>query len=254
MSSRRRRTAAQGEPAPGTGPPRPSSGGDRPVRSRWARLAGPSLSTLLVFQIIYLFIVAPMVSSGYLPRISVEVWMLLIAVVSLGAAPGGHLERGLIVGALIVSMLAQGGSIATGDHVALRRIAIGTSGLFTLIITIAIARAVFREHTRIHWRIQGALVVYLNLALLFVAAYALLVTVVPTAFRNLPGGTSRFDAMLYLSLGTLTTSGTGDIVPTHPVARAIVNLEAVVGQVFLAIVLAQLVSLYAREKEDRRGA
>jgi hypothetical protein len=56
--------------------------------------------------------------------------------------------------------------------------------------------------------------------------------------------------MLYFSLTTLTTTGYGDIAPVNPFARSMANLEAIVGQFYLAITVARLVTL---ELEDRRG-
>jgi voltage-gated potassium channel Kch len=55
--------------------------------------------------------------------------------------------------------------------------------------------------------------------------------------------------MLYFSLTTLTTTGYGDIVAVDPFARILANLEAFVGQFYLAITVARLVTL---ELVDRR--
>ena len=55
--------------------------------------------------------------------------------------------------------------------------------------------------------------------------------------------------MLYFSLTTLTTTGYGDIVALDPFARSLANLESVIGQFYLAITVARLVTL---ELEDRR--
>jgi len=55
--------------------------------------------------------------------------------------------------------------------------------------------------------------------------------------------------MLYFSLTTLTTAGYGDITPVDPFARSLANLESVVGQFFIAITVARLVTM---ELADRR--
>jgi hypothetical protein len=55
--------------------------------------------------------------------------------------------------------------------------------------------------------------------------------------------------MLYFSLTTLTTTGYGDVVAVDPFARSLDNLAAVVGQFYLAITVARLVTL---ELQDRR--
>ena len=54
--------------------------------------------------------------------------------------------------------------------------------------------------------------------------------------------------MLYFSLSTLTTTGFGDIVPVHPFVRSMANLEAVIGQLYPATLLARLVTLHATTK------
>ena len=46
--------------------------------------------------------------------------------------------------------------------------------------------------------------------------------------------------MLYSSLTPLTTTGYGDIVAVDPFARSLANLEAVIGQFYLAITVARL--------------
>jgi hypothetical protein len=41
---------------------------------------------------------------------------------------------------------------------------------------------------------------------------------------------------------TLTSTGYGDVVPVHPIARSLCNLESIVGQLYPAILLARLVT------------
>ena len=53
---------------------------------------------------------------------------------------------------------------------------------------------------------------------------------------------------LYFSFITLATVGYGDIVPRSDVARGLAIVEGVGGQLFLAVLVARLVSLYGRRK------
>ncbi|MED5507152.1 MAG: potassium channel family protein, partial [Planctomycetota bacterium] len=55
---------------------------------------------------------------------------------------------------------------------------------------------------------------------------------------------THFGVLTYYSIITLTTVGYGDIVPASPVARAIVSMEAVVGQIYLTVIVARLVGLH----------
>jgi voltage-gated potassium channel Kch len=115
------------------------------------------------------------------------------------------------------------------------------------------ARPVSKAPGRItSYRLQGAVVVYLTVATIFASAFGLIWELSPGAFVNVVapvGGVEEVGTMLYFSLTTLTTTGYGDIVAVDPFARSLANLEAVIGQFYLAIAVARLVTL---ELEDRR--
>jgi hypothetical protein len=52
----------------------------------------------------------------------------------------------------------------------------------------------------------------------------------------------------YFSFVTLSTLGYGDITPINRVAGAWVAVEAMIGQFYIAIIMARLVSLHAANK------
>lgn len=74
------------------------------------------------------------------------------------------------------------------------------------------------------------------------------------AGESVPGDFSLTSG-IYFSFVTLATLGYGDIVPKSEVARGLVIVEAVVGQFYLAVMVARLVSLYSigagKEKASR---
>ena len=98
--------------------------------------------------------------------------------------------------------------------------------------------------------IAGAVCVYLLLALIWAMAFALIEVARPGSFEvrgqplaDLPYGESpEIAQFLYLSLVTLTTVGYGDVLAVTPLAGRIAVLEAVVGQFYLAVLVARLVS------------
>ena len=71
----------------------------------------------------------------------------------------------------------------------------------------------------------------------------------PGAFAIAFAGRSS-NQWTYYSFVTLTTMGYGDIMPVHPLARALAVLEALTGQLYLAILLARLVSLEIQSRRD----
>ena len=76
-------------------------------------------------------------------------------------------------------------------------------------------------------------------------------TLDPGALAGLEGSAHE---IFYFSFVTLTTLGFGDITPATRVARAMVTVEALVGQLYLVITLARLVTLYGhRVATDSTG-
>jgi voltage-gated potassium channel Kch len=131
----------------------------------------------------------------------------------------------------------------TGDHVQTGSAAVALAALGGVS-----GRAAFGPG-RVTWhRVQGAVALYLILGLLFAHLYGLLNVLVPEAFTNVRSGLNAHAVfyrgrLLYFSLVTLTGTGYGDILPLHAVARSLATLEAVIGQLFPAALLARLVSL-----------
>jgi hypothetical protein len=124
-----------------------------------------------------------------------------------------------------------------------------------LLLAVVIAQ-VFRDGPVTAHRIRGAILIYLLLGVMWAFAYQVVALTSPQAFR-LPEGliTGEPDALrrelTYFSIVTLTTTGYGDITAVHPVARTLVMLEALVGQLYPAIVLAWLVSLAILHQKDK---
>ena len=74
-------------------------------------------------------------------------------------------------------------------------------------------------------------------------AYAAVAAAVPDAFTGLPRHDNQAADWVYFSFVTLTTVGYGDIVPVARSARTLAILEALVGQLYPAVIIARLVSL-----------
>ena len=132
------------------------------------------------------------------------------------------------------------------------------NGIFTLLAALTFLLIVlwwvYRGGPVTGHRVRGAIAAYLLLALCFSFAYDLIEYVHPGSFTLPAGGAQEMQArsalFLYFSVVTLTTVGFGDIAAVHPVARSLVMVEALVGTLYPAILLARLVTL---QLETRRS-
>jgi hypothetical protein len=116
---------------------------------------------------------------------------------------------------------------------------------------------VYREGSVTGHRVRGAIAAYLLLALCFSLAYDLIEYVHPGSFTLPPGGAqgmqTRSASFLYFSVVTLTTVGFGDIAAVHPVARSLVMVEALIGTLYPAILLARLVTLQIETRRSQKS-
>ncbi len=97
--------------------------------------------------------------------------------------------------------------------------------------------------------LMGALSVYLLLGVIWALLFALLRLFDGSALANVtgaPGQPGATGELLYFSYVTLTTLGYGDVAPSSPLARSLAILEAVNGQLFLAVLIASLIGRIGR--------
>jgi hypothetical protein len=100
----------------------------------------------------------------------------------------------------------------------------------------------------------GSIAAYLMLGLMWTVAYWLVDQLTPGgAFSfNTNGGGQSINGFtgFYFSFMTLSTVGYGDITPISRFARWLAALEAMTGLLYVAVLIARLVSLYSRAKSD----
>jgi hypothetical protein len=120
--------------------------------------------------------------------------------------------------------------------------------LFIMVITNLLAFIFKSEDVTIEV-IYASMLVYLLMALMWSFAYGLLELINSASFNVTlspdQGYQMRF---IYYSFVTITTLGYGDITPTTDLASSISILEAVVGQLYLVVVVAWLVGMHASRK------
>ncbi len=101
--------------------------------------------------------------------------------------------------------------------------------------------------------ISAALCLYLLTGTLWGIIYDMLETLIPGSYRGelLTNSTSipeQFQHFQYFSFVTLTTLGYGDILPQTEGAAALCQTEAIIGQFFMAVLVARLVGIQVSQQ------
>ena len=119
-------------------------------------------------------------------------------------------------------------------------------GLAAYVLALVLMRVVRAERVGVD-AICGAIAVYLLAAVVWAVCYGVIEALAPGSFRLADAQAGMvWNQFLYYSLVTLTTLGYGDITPLTAAARIWSALEAVTGTLYLAVLIARLVSLYRR--------
>jgi hypothetical protein len=213
-------------------------------------LHDPLLTTLTLLLSVLLFLLGPLQAAGVLPGIYLGSFfgLVLIPAALLVSASPLALAAILVSVALVVTAAVLRSSSAIDVWLD------ATAWLIAgLTLGVVVARAVFGRGKVTYHRIIGAIFLYLDIGLVFVALFAFIALLVPHSFSNLgtlEGNFAIAGNLIYFSFVSLTTTGFGDIVPLHPFARGLTNVEAIIGQIYPATLLARLVTLELADERD----
>jgi len=124
----------------------------------------------------------------------------------------------------------------------------GLTSIFLACTAIIILRFVLTHDLRTD-SVLGAICAYVLIGAAAGQLCFIVETVQPGSYRhsaeldvNFASHDERSALMMYYSFTTLTTTGYGDIVPNTPLTRTIAWMEAATGQLYLAVLVAGLVS------------
>jgi hypothetical protein len=117
--------------------------------------------------------------------------------------------------------------------------------IFHITIIWVLMRFIFTSESVNADVIYAAAAVYFLLSFLFVPIYGMLEVAAPGSFVDNTLGTAvSWQQLVYFSLITLSTAGYGDVLPASQWARMLAGLEVTIGVLYVAILMARLVSLY----------
>ena len=219
----------------------------RQARVEWLRTRG--MLALLVILVVAIFILPAVAPLGAPLRLATDLALTLMVVAGIVAiADHRNLAIALTaLGALLIVVRWSEWIVPTGLHPFVREL-LGLSAVVMLGIGVGIN--VFGRRSALRDRIFGAIVLYLLLGVTWALIYAVVDLFAPQSFSGhleADAGTTDF---VYFSFVTLTTVGYGDIVPVSRIVRSLSMLEALVGQLYPAIIIARLISLEFTTQPD----
>ena len=117
--------------------------------------------------------------------------------------------------------------------------------LFFAFLVMAILSHIMRQDEITKEVIYGAIVTYLLIGIMWAFVYKFMEELYPGSF-NIPGflDEDARSAMIYFSFTTLTTLGYGDVTPITGPAKSLATMEAITGQMFIAVLIARLVGIH----------
>lgn len=213
------------------------------IRRFWSGDEGLSAFLWLFVAVTFLF--RPLEEMGVF---SSSVLMIVVGLVTISGVLAMASSPHLRVVFLVVASLALASSALErfSPSPGLRWLRLAVDVLWLGMICVVVMRHVFRAGPITWHRVEGALLVYIVFGVMCAEAFMTAFALDPQAFMMsggpLPPGTLS-DTFIYFSFTTLTTVGYGDISPVNPLVRSLANFEGLAGQIYLATLISQLVSM-----------
>jgi len=211
------------------------------------------------FFLLFIFLLATLVLYPYTEGSGSRYYLLrfLGSAVVLLSVYAVSFRRSIVLVALLLAVpaLIQKVVLYELDATALSVIRIALSFLFDIFIVTVIFRRVFSHDRPNAETVFGALCIYLLVGFGFTSLYGLIASFQPHAFYLDPATSlhtvpDRFD-FIYYSFGTITSLGAPGITPVSGEARSLSVIEAIVGVLYLAVLISRLMAAYRSHREEQ---
>ncbi len=212
----------------------------------------------LLLSLIAVIFLNPFVSAQLIRIEFTDLLLMMMLIAGVFVVADEKRPRIIVCIAAVVSLSSQLGWVLAGssnDHAMLMMTYLVSTLFFYLVIVAALLRSLFfKLKTVSQDTLCCAACVYLMFGLIWAILYTLLEILSPNSFTfppEAPTDQARFDRFLGFSLTTLTTLGYGNISPANRQADSLATLQAIVGQFYLAIVIARLVAIQITQASSR---
>jgi hypothetical protein len=219
--------------------------------------------TLLLAALVLLLVLHPLLRGTGFARVFFGVFVTLVFVAAVLAQFTGPRRRLLValVGAPPILGLWSGYALPGLPRVPVALGFHGSAAVFLAIVVAAMLWDISHEDPVSRDSVMGAFCGYVLLGLFFGHIYCVIEEVAPGSFEGrgllperLPPGDELFFLLTYFSMVTLTTVGYGDIFPASDAVRGLANVEAIAGQFYIAVLIAELIGRRLAARTSPGGA
>ncbi len=210
----------------------------------------------LLFFLILVMLLSPLLHKSPVLTALLTVFFLNVLFVSLSVVGVNVRSRWALIALWFLVPLFDWAALLTDNHQIVVSLFIASAIVRVLLLIICVAlilRYVLTSLEVTMDTIFGAIVAYFLIAFAFASIFYAFAFLEPASFSVATlTGTGDIetlkDQLNYFSFVTIATLGYGDIVPKLPITQMLAILEAVIGQFYMAVVIAWLVSTYARRR------
>jgi hypothetical protein len=204
------------------------------------------------FLLLFVFLLACLILYPFADNSSAGYYLIRVigaAIILLSVYAVGY-RRSLLIFAIVLGVpaIAQHIWLLEANPGALAIANIVLSFCFNAFVICVILRRIFARDRSNSETIFGALSIYLLVGFGFASLFHLVGVIRPDAFYFDPHANfhtipDRLD-FIYYSFGTLTSLGAPGITPVSPHARSLTIVEAILGVLFLAVLVSRLMDAY----------
>lgn len=227
------------------------------AKTRHRHLQALERSRFLVLLICLVAMVGflPMVPEGRHVSFGLDLALLFLLLACIWSM--GHSRRVILLGCVLLVPAAAAASVTEGAWEAqLDIIGLACALTFLLITALAMLVNIVRQRDVVTDTILGGICVYLLFAVIWALLYEIMERVQPGSFGPWPTPTGAHDVvrmvspdLIYYSVFVLSTIGPQDLHPISSAARSWTGIEAMVGQLYLAVLIARLVGRHASTRD-----
>lgn len=208
----------------------------------------------LLLALLGLLLLHPFAAKGAYAEVALDSLLTLVLLVALWST-GASIQRRLQGIALALpALLALWWPANPGAFVSPQLAGLALAAAFLALVTYTVGRDVFSRSRVTTDTLCGAVSIYMLLGLAWMLVYMILEIAAPGSFALSRTDIADYNKLaaefIYFSYTTLTTTGYGDITPRSDFARSLTVVEHGTGVLYVAILMARLVSLYQPQAES----